>query len=329
MKKIATIDIMKGISIILVVIGHACVPSIYSQYFDVRVLYILVNAIHMPVFFYISGYLYKSALDRRISRVIKDKARRLLIPYIGMSTFVYVLIQACRMFPKLSVFLPMTEGTVIEYLKGIVWYGNNCDKHLWFLYVLFVIMIVYWFTNKIMVNSKMHFIFAIIMLLVGETLMPRGYELGKIFYYYFFFHLGVEQYVCLDGEHKVTVRRVVVFIVLMFIYVTVYVNSMGVHSQLIWFMNPAIGYLGIVIMRDICSVISSTTLQYIGKNSMGIYLWHQPFITSGTVVVLNSLGGVNRSIAVTVGVIMGVILPLIISRCWNALCLHRGKVSTH
>ena len=329
MKKIATIDIMKGVSIILVVIGHACVPSIYSQYFDVRVLYILVTAVHMPVFFYISGYLYKSALDRRISRVIKNKVKRLLIPYIGMSTFVYVLIQACRMIPKVSGFLPMTEGTVIDYVKGIIWYGNNCDKHLWFLYVLFVIMIVYWFTNKIIVNRKIHLIFAIIMLLVGEALMPRGHELGKIFYYYFFFHLGVQQYVCLNEEHKVAVKRVVAFIVLMFLYVIAYENSKGVHSQLIWLMNPVVGYFGIVTMRDICSTISNTTLQYIGKNSMGIYLWHQPFITSGTVVVLNSLGGVNRCIAVAVGVIMGIILPLMILWCWNTLCLHRGKASSH
>ena len=49
-KRIEWIDIAKGIGIILVVIGHI------SQ---IEVLNDIIYSFHMPLFFIISGYLYK------------------------------------------------------------------------------------------------------------------------------------------------------------------------------------------------------------------------------------------------------------------------------
>lgn len=319
MKKISTIDMMKGVSIVLVVIGHACVPSLYIQYLDIQVLYILVNAVHMPVFFYLSGYLYKSVLNRDFSYVIQKKAKRLLVPYIGMSTFVYVMIYICRWIPVLNPYLPVSKVTVLDYFMGIIWYGNNCDKHLWFLYVLFVIMILYWNINKVLVSNRSHMAFAVIMLLIGEILLPKGYDVGKIFYYYFFFHIGVKQRIYLEAEHNITSKQILGFIIALCAYVVIYVNSMGIHSQLVWGINPIIGVLGIVFLRNTCAGKDNRWMQYIGQNSMGIYIWHQPFITSGTVMVLHSIIGLNRFVSVFTGSIFGIGLPLIMEYCRNAI----------
>ena len=64
------IDVMKGIGICLVVTGHIWGPAHnYIFWF------------HMPLFFFISGYLYKP--DKSSINYFKKKARHLLVPYIS------------------------------------------------------------------------------------------------------------------------------------------------------------------------------------------------------------------------------------------------------
>lgn len=64
------IDVLKGIGICLVVIGHVYWPPVSS------VIYIF----HMPLFFLIGGYLYRASPE--ISAFTIRKARQLLVPYL-------------------------------------------------------------------------------------------------------------------------------------------------------------------------------------------------------------------------------------------------------
>ena len=79
------LDVAKGIGIILVVIGH-CIPDastpegISNKSF--AVLFSVIYSFHMPLFFFISGYLSKilyTTADRISS--LKKKFERLMIPY--------------------------------------------------------------------------------------------------------------------------------------------------------------------------------------------------------------------------------------------------------
>lgn len=64
-------DIMKGIGIVLVMIGHQDLPISHFIY-----------SFHMPLFFIISGYFYK---ERSVLLSIKNDFKRLVIPYIFAS----------------------------------------------------------------------------------------------------------------------------------------------------------------------------------------------------------------------------------------------------
>lgn len=50
--RIEWIDIVKGIGLLCVILGHLSAPN--------QIARILVYSFHMPLFFFISGYLYKS-----------------------------------------------------------------------------------------------------------------------------------------------------------------------------------------------------------------------------------------------------------------------------
>ena len=73
MKRYKYLDIARGIGLSLVVISHSCGLSSY-----------LIN-FFIPLFFVVSGYIYKGG--REYGENIKRKAKRLLIPYFEYSAF--------------------------------------------------------------------------------------------------------------------------------------------------------------------------------------------------------------------------------------------------
>lgn len=70
-KRVAWVDIAKGIAIILVVTGHTISSS--SQ------LIPMIFMFHMPLFFIMAGYTFK---PKPMAEVVRSSARRLLVPYV-------------------------------------------------------------------------------------------------------------------------------------------------------------------------------------------------------------------------------------------------------
>ena len=69
------IDIVKGIGIILMVIGHADAPTF---------LKIWIYGFHMPLFFIIGGYLFNREkwLENGLVRLLQSRAKAYLAPYV-------------------------------------------------------------------------------------------------------------------------------------------------------------------------------------------------------------------------------------------------------
>lgn len=66
----STFDVMKGIAIIAMILGHTNIPVLASDFIFVW---------HMPLFFIVSGYFYK---PYPIIYYLKKNARQLLLPYV-------------------------------------------------------------------------------------------------------------------------------------------------------------------------------------------------------------------------------------------------------
>ena len=73
-KRNSDLDILKGIGIVLVILGHQYLPIGHFIY-----------SFHMPLFFLISGYLY---YKKEIKESLVKDFRRLIIPYFIGCVFV-------------------------------------------------------------------------------------------------------------------------------------------------------------------------------------------------------------------------------------------------
>ncbi|EUJ29371.1 acyltransferase [Listeria cornellensis FSL F6-0969] len=71
LKRLHWIDNLRGFGMILVVWGHMNIPIALET---------IIYSFHMPLFFFISGYLYKKN-NNSFKEVVKKKATVLLIPY--------------------------------------------------------------------------------------------------------------------------------------------------------------------------------------------------------------------------------------------------------
>lgn len=116
MKRLLYLDSLKGLLIILVIIGHAVQFTIpeYEKNFIFRFIY----SFHMPLFFFISGFLANRG--KYDSDVVKKRAYQLLIPFVTW-----------------SLISPTLYNGYWDFYHSIEILIYP-DKGLWFLYNLFI-----------------------------------------------------------------------------------------------------------------------------------------------------------------------------------------------
>lgn len=143
MKREEWVDTLKGIGILLVIVGHTNSP-----------FFKLIYGFHMPLFFMISGFLYNEESAKKIGVInsIKKDAKRYLYPYFilsGLNLIISFLFELLKKGVSVSLF-NMTG----KWLFGIFWsYGNvaylpNCTP-LWFFVGLFVARIFLYLILKL------------------------------------------------------------------------------------------------------------------------------------------------------------------------------------
>jgi len=79
-----SIDYAKGIAILFVYIGHSILyypPGLFANCEWSHYVGSMVYSCNMPLFFFISGLLFAYSKKSNVE-VVKDKVRRLLIPYL-------------------------------------------------------------------------------------------------------------------------------------------------------------------------------------------------------------------------------------------------------
>lgn len=135
-KRLHGIDTAKGIGIFLVIIGH------YMNYGVAREL---IYAFHMPLFFFIGGYLYNS---KPVLISLKTNARRLIVPYI--ITGIVILCYYCVLGYKYNNFSTACSKTIaILYCSGAEGIHSKYLAYIptttpiWFLVALFWCKFIY------------------------------------------------------------------------------------------------------------------------------------------------------------------------------------------
>lgn len=83
MQRLESFDILKGIGILLMIVGHLLMGQ-GTRIFD------FIYSFHMPLFFIVTGYFYK---QEPLSTLIKKNRDQLLFPYLVMCFIIIVLTQ--------------------------------------------------------------------------------------------------------------------------------------------------------------------------------------------------------------------------------------------
>lgn len=176
-KRIIWIDSIRGVLIILVVLGHAIQSTLRDACFQNH-LWNLIYSFHMPAFMAISGWFAFSTTTKNINvgAVYKRRFDQLMVPYLSWSLLRYVI----------------SMDHSIENLSRIV---IDPDSYFWFLWVLFWIKVIFILNQKFAERYHMDEILPIgitcILLLgimVGINLRIFGFQF--LAYYYLFYFLG-------------------------------------------------------------------------------------------------------------------------------------------
>ncbi len=159
MERQKDLDIAKGIGIILVVWAHASGP--FSDY---------IYQFHMPLFFFISGMLYRSE-DKSNKEYIQRKVKSLLIPFLLWNLLLYPIYFVLYYWKQWSVSVCIKEiSTILLTLWKVPFLGAT-----WFLPSLFWVSILVHVINKKTMNIKFG---NIILLLIGLGISFIGFNIN-------------------------------------------------------------------------------------------------------------------------------------------------------
>lgn len=168
------IDILRGIGILLVVLGHTTNLPAPAQAF--------IYSFHLPLFFFLSGYLFHSEKYKGRSHFefALLRFRRLMVPYfvIALICLMFVLLKDLKnnVF-EFKVLLRYVEG--ILYSRGSVHSMPSCSP-LWFLSCLYVIELFFFLIIKTF-SKPMYIFFAVVVLGLVGALLSTG-DLQKFFW---------------------------------------------------------------------------------------------------------------------------------------------------
>ncbi len=145
--RIAWLDLCKGLAMALVLVGHSMRDEMRSASPALDFIYRSVYIFHMTWFFWMAGYTYRLARDRGRPPV-QTAMRRLkkqLWPWAAYTLLIYALFSLAVRLPgvggtlKSAGYAPMPIG---DYILSALRADNPWAYHLWFLYVLMLLTLI-------------------------------------------------------------------------------------------------------------------------------------------------------------------------------------------
>ncbi|TDL51871.1 hypothetical protein E2R60_19895 [Paenibacillus dendritiformis] len=158
-KRIDYLDTAKGIGILLVVFGHALTV-------EDSAIKVYLYSFHLPLFFFISGFLYRPEKFKNYFSFLGTKARALIMPYITFSVMSHFMILI--MHHKSG----QHSSLVFLQIKNVV-YGDGQhlaqlnNVALWFLPCLFIVENIFYWVVKFSKNHSTTIVTILLMTIIG------------------------------------------------------------------------------------------------------------------------------------------------------------------
>ncbi|MBM7655465.1 acyltransferase family protein [Neobacillus cucumis] len=281
-KRLDWLDIGKGLGMLLVMLGHAAIPTPLKTY---------IYTFHMPLFFFLSGYLYNKDKFPNLKVFLKRRTKSLILPYIAFSLVAYLwflLLNHLGLVNYDNNLLTPLLGSVIAERKTI-WTVHT--GALWFVACLFCTELLFYFISKIGRSKKIIGFFLLFISAIGcfynkavGQPLPWNLDIAMISvgfygagYFYKEFHKKLEW-----------MNQFKIFILLMLInFVTGYLNF-NYTGERVDFYNSSLGNIFLFYLSAfsgigafvilIKRIKKNKSLQYIGKNSFIYLAFHQKIV---------------------------------------------------
>ncbi len=272
--RIATYDFLKGIGILLVVLGHITHNDM---------LWRSIFAFHMPLFFFLSGILYKDK-----EQFVYKQLKALMFPYFVFSilSFLYWYFIELR-------FRELKDGTnVLDQLINIIFPMNiegsyEFNAVLWFLPCLFVTSLSYHFYQRLDIKKYSDLILLLLSLLCASFIKIKlPFFISEMFCSLPFYICGAilnknKNQLSLLTEKKIPcmITGLVLLPVVFFIVITFFVRTnmktgFYSHGYAVAFICALALVFGLYLL--VRELKKQRVLQWLGMNSLCIMLIHEP-----------------------------------------------------
>ena len=281
-----SIDVLKGLLILAVIVGHMLLGTLNES-----LPRMLIYAFHMPVFFFISGWLInvRKILELSIGGLLKKYSLRMLIQW----------------FIALCVFTVLTNYPNISW-KVLGYSLLNPYYHLWFVPTLFIMILLLWIVGKIIRGWQMLFL----LLVISVFFIPVQPYISSIscairlrFMLWFVIGLICKKITCellsLFPIKWLWIGGILFNLIILIPLHYLHVEPWRIYEK--YFMIPYCLYICLLLVPSCINKnnLKSRTFEFIGKHSLEIYLWHMVpvfFLKKYFIDNLNVYYGINFSI---------------------------------
>ena len=137
-QRIYSLDIAKALCIVLVVVGHFNPDNAPAWW---KCINQIIYSFHIPLFLFVSGYVYRHTLRKQsYSTFMEKKCRRLAVPYLITSAIIISIILLSH--GNVQTSSPVTPFTFVEML-----YLPAAGYFLWFVWALLLMFAIVWFAK--------------------------------------------------------------------------------------------------------------------------------------------------------------------------------------
>lgn len=182
-KRDITLDLAKGLLIILVVLGHN-IQYLFgsewlmsSQFFD-DVVFKAIYSFHMPLFMMISGYLFYNSNKREFKPLIESRLKAIGIPMLS-----FILLCNVSQYWMLLIHGDVSE-LLLHYTSAIF-----LGKTMWFLLSILLNMVVVAILTRL-IKSKLMQCLGMLILFIASLFIPDTVLLSVHKFMFPFFCIG-------------------------------------------------------------------------------------------------------------------------------------------
>ncbi|QZY55336.1 acyltransferase family protein [Crassaminicella profunda] len=301
--KLEHIILLKIFAILIVVLGHSTliyndnwtyfIAINQSKFFHYLKEYI--NTFQMPLFVFISGYLYyfthvEQCKYNTFKILINKKIKKLVVPYLCIGLIWVVPIRYFVEYENYrSLKLIQVIFTKVLVVKDV--------GHLWFLIMLFNIFVIFYFLEKLIKKQNAILVlFLLLGLAIISYKIPSIFQLKRSFYYLLFFYFGY-----IFRLKTKEIKLLVLNKQLLITFFLVLLNIMGFYIKLLSpvFAESSIeikimlaclkiinGFSGtilfyVIIFNISCKykgIIHTKYIRLLADKTFQIYLFHEPYI---------------------------------------------------